>query len=74
VNDRTKDILDRLMKWSMPTGTREQLAKLDQLHAEVCLLCGADKVMDLPTEPNLRREKLIDVVEAYLETGTAANG
>ena len=68
MNDRAWDILDRLMSWSLPAGTREQLEKLDHLAAEVCLLCGADKVVNLPKEPNLRRERLIDAVEEYLET------
>jgi len=61
-------ILDELMSWSLPAGTEEAIRKLDLLQAEVCLKCGADKVLDLPREPNMRRERLIDLVEEYLET------
>lgn len=59
----TRDLLDALMSWSLPAGTDDAIRKLDLLQAEVCLKCGADKVLDLPKEPNLRREKLIDLVE-----------
>lgn len=64
-----KQLLDELMSWSLPAGTDEAIRKLDLLQAEVCLKCGADKVLDLPKEPNLRRERLIDLVEDYLERG-----
>jgi hypothetical protein len=63
------DILDRLMSWSLPPGYDEALASLDAIWAEVVLLCGADKAVNLPEEPRRRREKLIDVVEEYLDRG-----
>jgi hypothetical protein len=63
----TQQLLDELMGWSLPAGTDEAVRKLDLLQAEVCLKCGADKVLDLPREPNMRRERLIDLVEEYLE-------
>lgn len=61
--------LGKLPFTASPAGTDEAIRKLDLLQAEVCLKCGADKVVDLPKEPNLRRERLIDLVEDYLERG-----
>jgi hypothetical protein len=60
-------LLDELMSWSLPAGTDEAVRRLDLLQAEVCLKCGADKVLDLPKEPNMRREKLIDLVVEHWE-------
>ena len=60
-------LLDELMRWSLPPGTDEAVRRLDRLEAQVRLTCGPDTVLDLPKEPNLRRETLIDRVEEYLE-------
>lgn len=55
------------MSWSLPPGYEEAIAALDRIWAEVVLLCGADKAVGLPEEPRRRREKLLDVVEDYLD-------
>lgn len=66
--DRARALLDALMAWSLPPGYDEALQRLDELWAEVLLLCGSRKTIDLPEEPRRCREKLIDVVEDYLES------
>lgn len=65
--DRARALLDALMSWSLPPGYEEAIAALDRIWAEVVLLCGADKAVGLPEEPRRRREKLLDVVEDYLD-------
>jgi hypothetical protein len=60
-------ILDELMGWSLPPGTDAAIEKLDDLQAKVEGLIGR-QLYDLPKEPNMRREKLIDLVVEYYET------
>jgi hypothetical protein len=63
---RSHDLLRRLMAW------RDDGLELNLLWAETGLLCGAEKIADLPRHPTMLREKLIDVLEDYLDSSSSS--
>lgn len=61
-----QDLLLRLMAW------KDDMGGLDTLQAETVALCGRAAILDLPKDSAMIREKLIDVVEDYLDSSASS--
>lgn len=63
------DLTHRLTIWRLPVGTAEKIAQLDAMQEETETLTGIQ--IDSNLSPNMRRCKMLDAIEAYLEASSS---
>lgn len=66
IDETVRNLLIDLMAWSLDADSA--LAALARLQLRVEMLCGFEAVQTLPSDPQSRRNRLIERVEKAIET------